>query len=104
MVVGKEESTDWVKRVVAVASATEDAAAINESHNAVLGKILFAVDAPDGEHDMEDVVSVSSESFNRFAILHWIRGWCTNLSLYKHVCLGGTHERSREHHPRGKPI
>ncbi|KAL7438458.1 hypothetical protein ACHAXH_003499 [Discostella pseudostelligera] len=50
-----EESTDWVKRVVAVASATEDAAAINESHNAVLGKILFAVDAPDGEHDMEDV-------------------------------------------------
>jgi hypothetical protein len=68
--VGKEESTDWVKRVVAVASATEDAAAINESHNAVLGKILFAVDAPDGEHDMEDVVSVSSEPFNRFAILH----------------------------------
>ena len=53
----KEESTDWVRRVVAVASVTEDAAAINESHNAVLGKTLFAVDAPDGEHDMEDVVS-----------------------------------------------
>jgi len=50
-----EESTDWVQRVVAVASATEDAAAINESHNAVLGKVLWAVDGPDGEHDMEDV-------------------------------------------------
>lgn len=52
-----------MKRVVAVASATEDAAAINESHNAVLGKILFAVDAPDGEHDMEDVVSKESQYY-----------------------------------------
>ncbi len=49
-----------MRRVVAVASVTEDAAAINESHNAVLGKTLFAVDAPDGEHDMEDVVSQES--------------------------------------------
>ena len=61
-VIRKEESTDWVKRVVAVASVTEDAAAINESHNAVLGKTLFAVDAPDGEHDMEDVVSQESRN------------------------------------------
>ena len=50
-----------MKRVVAVASVTEDAAAINESHNSVLGKTLFAVDAPDGEHDMEDVVSQESQ-------------------------------------------
>lgn len=28
-------------------------------HDAVLGKKVFAVDAPDGEHDYEDVVSIS---------------------------------------------
>ena len=28
-------------------------------HDAVLGKKVFAVDAPDGEHDYEDVVSFS---------------------------------------------
>ena len=27
-------------------------------HEAVLGKQLFAVDGPDGEHDLEDVVSL----------------------------------------------
>lgn len=32
-----------------VASVTEDAQAINEMHEAVLGKTLFAVDGPDGE-------------------------------------------------------
>ena len=42
--------------MVDVASITEDADAITEMHDAVLGKTLFAVDAPDGEHDMEDVV------------------------------------------------
>lgn len=36
---------------------TEDASAINAMHDAVLGNTLFAVDAPDGEHDLEDVVS-----------------------------------------------
>jgi hypothetical protein len=40
-----------------VASVTEDAKAINEIHDAVLGKQMFAVDGPDGEHDFEDVVS-----------------------------------------------
>ena len=40
-----------------VAAVTEDADAITEMHDAVLGKKLFAVDAPDGEHDYEDVVS-----------------------------------------------
>eukprot|EP01083_Nonionella_stella_P039416 107191_1 len=50
-----EESNDWAKRAVDVASATEDADAITEMHDAVLGETLFAVDAPDGEHDMEDV-------------------------------------------------
>ena len=41
-----------------MASVTEDADAINAIHNAVLGggKVV-AVDAPDGEHDLEDVVS-----------------------------------------------
>ena len=40
-----------------MASVTEDAKAINEIHDAVLGKQMFAVDGPDGEHDFEDVVS-----------------------------------------------
>jgi len=53
----QEESTEWARRTVDVASATEDTAAINEMHNQVLAKTLFAVDAPDGEHDLEDVVS-----------------------------------------------
>src|SRR6056300_709632 len=54
-----EESADWAKRVVDVASATEDTAAINKMHDAVFEKTMFAVDAPDGQHDLEDVVSNS---------------------------------------------
>eukprot|EP01083_Nonionella_stella_P279926 952139_1 len=50
-----EESNDWAKRAVDVASATEDADAITEMHDAVLGETLFAVDAPDGEHDLEEM-------------------------------------------------
>jgi hypothetical protein len=50
-----EESIEWTRRTLEVASITEDAAAINKIHDAVLGKNLFAVDAPDGEHDLEDV-------------------------------------------------
>ena len=53
----QEESADWAKRVVDVANATEDTAAINKVHDAVFEKTMFAVDAPDGEHDLEDVVS-----------------------------------------------
>ncbi len=49
----------WAKRTIDVASVTEDAKAINMVHDAVLGgKQVFAVDAPDGEHDLEDVVSL----------------------------------------------
>jgi hypothetical protein len=44
-----------------VASVTEDAQAINMMHDQVLGgKQPFAVDSPDGEHDLEDVVSFNS--------------------------------------------
>lgn len=51
-----EESSGWVKRTILVASVTEDADAITEMHNAVLqGKRVYAVDAPDGEHDLEDM-------------------------------------------------
>mmetsp|Transcript_10884 Transcript_10884/g.24043 ORF Transcript_10884/g.24043 Transcript_10884/m.24043 type:complete len:158 (+) Transcript_10884:143-616(+) len=50
-----EESGEWAKRTVTLASALEDTAAINAMHDAVLGKTVFAVDAPDGEHDLEDV-------------------------------------------------
>ena len=31
----------------------EDADAITETHNAVLGHKIYACDAPDGEHDLE---------------------------------------------------
>ena len=53
----QEESSSWAKRTIDVASVTEDADAITEMHHAVLGKQMFAVDGPDGEHDLEDVVS-----------------------------------------------
>lgn len=57
----QEESSGWVKRTILVASVTEDADAITEMHNAVLqGKRVYAVDAPDGEHDLEDMVRVTS--------------------------------------------
>lgn len=56
----KEESSDWAKRTIDVAFATEDADAITEMHEAVLGKRVFAVDGPDGEHDLEDLVSFLS--------------------------------------------
>ena len=42
---------------------TEDADAITEVHNAVLGKKVFAVDAPDGEHDLEEAVSMQHAAF-----------------------------------------
>ena len=48
----QEECGEWANRTVEVASITEDAAAINEMHDAVLGKTLFAVDAPDGESNL----------------------------------------------------
>eukprot|EP00571_Detonula_confervacea_P015644 CAMPEP_0172310158 /NCGR_PEP_ID=MMETSP1058-20130122/11326_1 /TAXON_ID=83371 /ORGANISM="Detonula confervacea, Strain CCMP 353" /LENGTH=140 /DNA_ID=CAMNT_0013022927 /DNA_START=70 /DNA_END=492 /DNA_ORIENTATION=+ len=50
-----EESSDWAKRIIDVASVTEDADAITEMHDAVLGRRVFAVDGPDGEHDFEDM-------------------------------------------------
>mmetsp|Transcript_218 Transcript_218/g.477 ORF Transcript_218/g.477 Transcript_218/m.477 type:complete len:145 (-) Transcript_218:132-566(-) len=49
------ESSAWARRIVEVASVTEDAEAINEMHDSVLKTHLYAVDAPDGEHDLEDV-------------------------------------------------
>ncbi len=49
-----EEHMEAVNRIIDVASFTEDADAITEMHDAVFGgKTLFAVDAPDGEHDLE---------------------------------------------------
>jgi hypothetical protein len=49
-----EEHMEAVNRIIDVASVTEDADAITEMHDAVFGgKTLFAVDAPDGEHDLE---------------------------------------------------
>ena len=40
-----------------MASIAEDADSITEMHNAVFEKQMFAVDGPDGEHDLEDMVS-----------------------------------------------
>jgi hypothetical protein len=53
----QEECAEWAKRVIDVASVTEDADSITEMHRAVFEKQPFAVDSPDGEHDLEDVVS-----------------------------------------------
>ena len=64
-----EESHDWANRMVTMAAATEDAAAINEMHDAAKREALFAVDAPDGEHDGEDVVSSFSLSDVMFLYL-----------------------------------
>ncbi len=52
-----EEHMDGVNRIINVASVTEDADAITEMHEAVFDtkNNLFAVDAPDGEHDLEEV-------------------------------------------------
>ncbi|KAL7504260.1 hypothetical protein ACHAXN_001939 [Cyclotella atomus] len=50
-----EESSAWAKRVIDVASITEDANSITEMHQAVFEKQMFAIDGPDGEHDLEDV-------------------------------------------------
>jgi hypothetical protein len=55
-----EEHMEGVNRIIDVAAVTEDAQAITEMHDAVLGKTLFAVDAPDGEHDFEDMVSLET--------------------------------------------
>ena len=48
-----EESSDWAKRAIDIASVVENADEITAMHEAVFGEKLFAVDAPDGEHDME---------------------------------------------------
>lgn len=64
-----EESHDWANRTVTMAAVTEDAAAINEMHDAAKREALFAVDAPDGEHDGEDVVSSFSLSDVMFLYL-----------------------------------
>ena len=48
-----EESSDWAKRTIDIASVVENADKITATHEAVFGETLFAVDAPDGEHDME---------------------------------------------------
>lgn len=63
----KEESSEWAERAINVASVTEDADAITEMHDAVLGKTVFAVDGPDGEHDLENLVSWCMLLFLRFA-------------------------------------
>lgn len=52
-----EEHLAGVNRIINVAAVTENAAAINAMHDAVLSNTLFAVTNPDGEHDLEDVVS-----------------------------------------------
>lgn len=53
-----EEHLAGVNRIIDVASVTEDADAITAIHEAVFGgKTMFAVTNPDGEHDLEDVVS-----------------------------------------------
>ena len=70
----QEESTEWARRTVDVASDTEDTAAINAMHDQVLAKQLVAVDAPDGEHDLEDVVS-------RYVYLIIIFTWVAILQL-----------------------
>ena len=57
IVISQEESSSWAKQAVDVASVMEDADVITKMHDAVLGNKIFAVDAPDGEHDLEDVVS-----------------------------------------------
>jgi hypothetical protein len=60
----QEESSSWVERTILVASVTEDADAITEMHDAVLGgKRVYAVDGPDGEHDFEDLVRLYHRSF-----------------------------------------
>ena len=51
-----EEHMAGVNRIIDIASVTEDAGAITEIHDAVFGgKTFFAVDGPDGEHDLEDM-------------------------------------------------
>lgn len=74
----QEESADWAKRAVDVASVTENADEITEVHNAVFGDTLFAVDAPDGEHDLEDVVSFYSKVDD---INHFSDNLCLNSKL-----------------------
>lgn len=65
----QEESSTWAKRVIDVASITEDADSITEMHQAVFEKKFFAVDSPDGEHDLEDVVRDLHLSFALLSIL-----------------------------------
>jgi len=51
-----EEHMEGVKRIIDFASISEDASSINMEHDVVkIGKPIFAVDAPDGEHDFEDL-------------------------------------------------
>lgn len=88
-----EEHMEGVNRIIDVASVTEDADAITEMHDAVFGgKAMFAVDAPDGEHDFEDLVSLQCVlclecSFCMQAIfLRWLSHALNDylLSLYIH--------------------
>ena len=56
---------EGVKRIIDFASISEDASSINMEHDAVkIGKPIFAVDAPDGEHDFEDLVSSTLDTFS----------------------------------------
>ena len=53
-----EEHMEGVKRIIDFASISEDVNSIKMEHDVVMaGKPIFAVDAPDGEHDFEDLVS-----------------------------------------------
>eukprot|EP01083_Nonionella_stella_P157435 511147_1 len=94
-----EESTEWARRTVDVASATEDTAAVNEMHNQVLAKTLFAVDAPDGKHDLEDVehiveLYVELYSFTRYLAKHSSKPFNTFLLHSNHR---KNHEMGREY-------
>lgn len=67
----QEESSAWAKRVIDVASISEDADSITEMHHAVFEKQMFAVDGPDGEHDFEDMVSSDVVSLV-CAVVFWV--------------------------------
>ena len=89
----QEESSEWAKRTIDVAAVTEDADAITEMHDAVLGKKVFAVDAPDGEHDYEDVVSFSI----LFYIIFEFRSIVYTLSYNLHIHIYIEYEIQEEH-------
>ena len=74
----------------------------------MLGKVLWAVDGPDGEHDMEDVVGPQLNHIVscQFAHIHYLltQAKIIVLQTFTFGCTGGTHERSGKYHQRGKPI